>query len=120
MLESLKNLAPSFENELKSEIQIVVSQDENGAVDDSSVYEYVSPVATDPESDPIVMSFSGLDGVEFALTQVNEDNSFSLHLDRGLITESGSFTLKVSLGDEINPDTSSYSIKIEVTFNAYD
>ena len=113
----MSNLGPSFDAELISNIEIEVTQDESGELDDSSVFEYVSPAATDPEGDAIVMSFSGLEEVAFAATQTNGDGSFTLRIDRALITETGSFTLGVSLGDEVEADTSSFSISIEVIFN---
>ena len=64
------------------------------------------------------MAFSGLDGLIGSSTRKNSDDSFTLKIDRGLIsfTNQGEFSLEVVLGDSISTKGSTQRISVKVIF----
>ena len=76
---------------------------------------------TDDEGDSIVIqSFTALDSLDFAKVGINTDFSFSIEIDRALITKSnkGNYEFSVSLTDSENAgnlNTQTINLKIEYT-----
>jgi len=61
----------------------------NDTYQDSSIYQYISPVATDKESNQIKISFTGETGKPYLKIKNNYENKpqFALTIDRTLITK---------------------------------
>ena len=108
----LVNQAPFFKTHLETEIFVT------GSDEDSSVLIYVSPRATDPDGHAIVISFSGVTDLGWAFAYKNDDDSFTLEIKTQFIGREGVYTLKVSLGDELEPALSTYDINIHFTQEA--
>ena len=80
------NEKPSIEG-LIDEIKInLIYYKGNDTLQDSTIYEYTSPIASDVEKDPIKIEFSGISGKVFL--KVKQDATypfFTIKIDRSLI-----------------------------------
>lgn len=73
----------TFDMEIKQEIKLEVTLDENGELKESSLEKYTSPVAKYEGMYSLIVSFSGLEAASsFAEVKSNSDGSFSLKLNR--------------------------------------
>ena len=73
----------------------------DGAIQDTSVVEFTSPIAEDPEGEKITMTFD-LKGYSWMKATQNSDNSFTVKVDRSQITEfiSQTYTIVIQIEDE--------------------
>lgn len=103
---------------LISEIVIdAVQYEANSTYEDPSVYEYISPIATDTENDEIKFAYSGETGKPYLkITSDASKAQFTLSIDRSLITEKdeGEFPLGISVSDAAG--TNKYSIPITINY----
>jgi hypothetical protein len=67
----------------------------DGELKDTSVVEFKSPIARDAENDKIKMEFDIKLGHTFIKANQNSDDSFTIKVDRSLITEMESKTYRV-------------------------
>ena len=92
----------------------------NGIKDDSSVFEYTSPPATNSVGNSIEICFKGLEGLPFVQVRQKRDNTFSLKLMRDLITQedNGTYKFTVLLDDGSRNLITSYSIEININYSS--
>lgn len=115
---SLTNTAPVFESELAKDLTLIVTKNGKGMIEDTSDFLYRSPIAIDKENNAIEMEFTGLEKLLGSSTKKNNDNTFTVKIDRNQINKlnSGKFTLNIELGDEVKPKMSSHYIEVSVTY----
>ena len=65
-------------------------------------FEYISPPALDEEKDEIIITFTGLNLLEFASARKTSLNTFNLTVDRFYVAEAGDYPITISLSDNRN------------------
>jgi len=83
---SLTNIKPSWSSPLELSLEVAVNIDENGEADDTSNFEYRTPTAIDSEGDSISIEVQGMSALPCVTGKQNSDDSFTLKINRALIT----------------------------------
>lgn len=93
------NKAPSFSKMVGPIFKVNVIKGVDGELEDSSVATYTSPKATDPENNSITMDFD-VGGKIFLRARKNDDNSFYLKVNRGLVPKkTASYKVRIKIED---------------------
>jgi hypothetical protein len=90
-------------NGLDAGVSIVATKLADGSFEDETAFVYTSPLATDPEEDPIKLDFSGIEDAPFIIVEQSPElPEFSISVDRTLIDETsiGTYILEIGVSDE--------------------
>ena len=108
-------------NGLDAGVSIVSTKLADGSFEDETAFIYTSPLATDPEEDPIKLDFSGIEDAPFInVEQSTELPEFTITVDRTLLDETsiGTFILEIGVSDDkvSKDERNTYKMNIEIDF----
>jgi len=95
---------------------VAATLDANSTLEEKPRFEYTSPTVADPEKDAINFKFTGLDGISDVITTSSSADTFTVSVDRTLITATniGIYSLTVNMGDKITESSVVSKIDIEL------
>ena len=97
LLKALFNKPPYFEKEIDPIFKVSLITGIDGELEDSSLVIYISPKAIDPENNAISMDFE-VDGKTFLRGMKNEDNTFSIKINKVLLPKkTAKYLVKITL-----------------------
>jgi len=115
----LDNTSPKWSDGVPLILTVTLTEISPGVLDDYSEFKYTSPKAVDLEEDQIVMAFEGLDEVKYAQVKQQSDGSFTLTINKDLVTGSESNNLLITLGDAIKPQGSNHTMRLTIKYVDY-
>ena len=100
----MTNEQPIFKSTIPSEIDVKVTINSEGIMDESADFVYQSPKLEDHEDHETKIEIRGADAISWLKVAVSSTGSdFKLEIDRKKVTTSGTNIITLEYGDELSP-----------------